>query len=76
MEAIVTLALVCNVMQVISFTGEVFRGARSFHGGGSPDTDLVPNMKTLNELLSSMTTRLDDFDAIGLPNNTAQQQQQ
>ncbi|KAI0440333.1 hypothetical protein F4803DRAFT_527621 [Xylaria telfairii] len=72
MEAIATLSLVCNVMQVISFTDEVFQLARSLQNDGSPNPGLVSTAESLNQLLSTLPPRLDAFDTTDTPSRQQQ----
>ncbi|KAI0398991.1 hypothetical protein F4802DRAFT_82784 [Xylaria palmicola] len=76
MEAIATLSLVSNVLQVISFTGEVFRLVRSLQNDSSLDPGLVSTTESLHQLLSTLTSRLNDFDPTQSTSGTPPLQQQ
>ncbi|KAI0846193.1 hypothetical protein F5Y00DRAFT_244722 [Daldinia vernicosa] len=60
-EAIATLSLVCNMMQVISFSGEVFRLYRDTMRDHSPDSSLASNTAHLSALLETLQERLKDY---------------
>ncbi|KAI0505627.1 hypothetical protein F5B22DRAFT_515889 [Xylaria bambusicola] len=76
MEALATLSLVCNVFQVISFTGEVFRLVRSLQNDGSPDPGLASSTKHLSQMVSTLTNNLHEFNAFQSPDKTPSQQQE
>ncbi|KAI1391016.1 uncharacterized protein F4822DRAFT_426869 [Hypoxylon trugodes] len=63
-------------MQVVSFTGEVFRLARSLRENGSLDPSLVSNTESLNRLLSTLNSELGSLDGIALPSDTSAEQQE
>ncbi|KAI1416472.1 hypothetical protein F5Y13DRAFT_205350 [Hypoxylon sp. FL1857] len=63
-EAIATLSLVCNVMQVISFTGEVIGMCQRMREDGSPEPGLASNMAHLSALASTLEHNTTDFDPI------------
>ncbi|KAI1774954.1 hypothetical protein F4818DRAFT_417289 [Hypoxylon cercidicola] len=62
-EAIATLSLVCNVMQVVSFTSELitlYRNAKD----GSPEPNLASNTAHFSALVSELENRAREFDPI------------
>ncbi|KAI1473374.1 hypothetical protein F4774DRAFT_54241 [Daldinia eschscholtzii] len=63
-EAIATLSLVCNVMQVISFTGEVFNLCRNTFKDGSPTSNLASNTAHLSALVATLQERLRDYSNV------------
>ncbi|KAI0113135.1 hypothetical protein F4814DRAFT_420654 [Daldinia grandis] len=63
-EAIATLSLVCNMMQVISFSGEVVRLYRNIVRDHSPDLSLASNTAHLSALLETLQGRLKDYSPI------------
>lgn len=63
-EAIATLSLVCNMMQVISFSGEVFRLYHNTVRDHSPDSSLASNTAHLSALLETLQERLKDYNPI------------
>ncbi|RDW63619.1 hypothetical protein BP6252_11164 [Coleophoma cylindrospora] len=69
MEAIATLSLVCNVMQVISFSGELLRLCHHAfkHGGAEPTLDV----SRFSSMLTTLQVRIDDFDVDRLATNDA-----
>ncbi|KAI0201236.1 hypothetical protein F4808DRAFT_425785 [Astrocystis sublimbata] len=76
MEPVATLSLVCNVMQVISFTGEVFRLVRSLQDDGSPDPRLESTTNSLDQLISTLSMRLDNYNSTQLPSYMSPRQQE
>ncbi|OTA59630.1 hypothetical protein K449DRAFT_466671 [Hypoxylon sp. EC38] len=64
MEAIATLSLVCNVMQVISFTGEIVNLYKQIRDNGSPESDLESNTAHLSALVLTLEERTSEFDFI------------
>ncbi|RYP77422.1 hypothetical protein DL771_001217 [Monosporascus sp. 5C6A] len=76
MEAIVTLSLVCNVMQVVTFSGDLLALCRRIFKDGTPEPGLQESTTRIHDLVSTLPTRISDFDAIRTPQNTDPQQQQ
>ncbi|KAK6956923.1 hypothetical protein Daesc_002205 [Daldinia eschscholtzii] len=63
-EAIATPSLICNVMQVISFTGEVFNLCRNTSKDGSPTSNLAFNTAHLSALVATLQERLGDYNNV------------
>ena len=63
-EAIATLSLVCNVMQVISFTGEVFNLCRNTSKDGSPTSNLAFHTAHPSALVATLQARLGDYNNV------------
>ncbi|KAI0021092.1 hypothetical protein F4780DRAFT_778842 [Xylariomycetidae sp. FL0641] len=61
-EAIAILSLVCNLMQVISFSAEVIRLCRNASKDGSPDPNLSTNVAQFSALLSTLQETTSNFD--------------
>ncbi|KAI1342816.1 hypothetical protein F5Y15DRAFT_269580 [Xylariaceae sp. FL0016] len=79
-EAIATLGLVCNVMQVISFTGEVMRLYRTISKEGSPAPEIVAELQFLEQLSTSLQLDAEKYDPVqrhtsGKPDQTESFQQ-
>ncbi|RYP43919.1 hypothetical protein DL768_009550 [Monosporascus sp. mg162] len=64
MEAIATLSLVCNVMQVITFSGELLALCRRTFKDGTPEPELRDSTERLHDLVLSLSTGINDFDTI------------
>ncbi|RYP22025.1 hypothetical protein DL765_001931 [Monosporascus sp. GIB2] len=64
MEAIATLSLVCNVMQVITFSGDLLGLCRRTFKDGTPEPGLQDSTARLHDLVSSLSTGISDFDTI------------
>ncbi|XXG95479.1 multidrug-resistance type transporter aminotriazole resistance [Hypoxylon texense] len=63
-EAIATLSLVCNVMQIISSAGEVIELYRRTIKDGSPEPDLASNTAHLLSIASTLEQRTNEFDPV------------
>ncbi|KAI2621905.1 hypothetical protein GGS26DRAFT_568444 [Hypomontagnella submonticulosa] len=63
-ETIATLSLVCNAMQVISFTGEVIQLYRSISKDGCPEPSVASNMAHFSALVASLQERTNEYDPI------------
>ncbi|RYP43589.1 hypothetical protein DL770_011584 [Monosporascus sp. CRB-9-2] len=70
MEAIATLSLVCNVMQVITFSGDLLALCRRTFKDGTPEPGLQDSTARLHDLVLSLSTGINDFDAIRTYQNT------
>ncbi|KAI0485290.1 hypothetical protein GGR56DRAFT_617527 [Xylariaceae sp. FL0804] len=62
--AIATLSLVCNVMQVVSFTEKIVRICRSTLKEGTPEPGLSSDMAHFSALLSSLQDSVVQFTPI------------
>ncbi|KAI0382205.1 hypothetical protein F5Y04DRAFT_50963 [Hypomontagnella monticulosa] len=63
-EAIATLSLVCNVMQVVSFTGEVIQLYRAIPRDGCPEPSLASNLVHLSSLVTSLQGKTSEYDPV------------
>ncbi|KAI1141471.1 hypothetical protein F5Y05DRAFT_262075 [Hypoxylon sp. FL0543] len=63
-EAIATMSLVCDVMQVISFTGEVFGMCQRVGKDGSLEAGLEDNTERLSALASTLESNTTGFAAV------------
>ncbi|KAI1777488.1 hypothetical protein F4818DRAFT_349549 [Hypoxylon cercidicola] len=70
-EVIATLSLVCNVMQVVSFAGEVLGLYQGTFRDGSPEPDLASNIAHLSSIFSTLEQRTNEFDPIYSTTNDA-----
>ncbi|RYP02520.1 hypothetical protein DL764_005764 [Monosporascus ibericus] len=70
MEAIATLSLVCNVMQVINFSVDLLGLCRRTFKDGTPEPGLQDSTARLHDLVLSLSTGISDFDTIRTAQNT------
>lgn len=67
MEALAALGIACNLMQVISFTGETITLCKHTYKRGSADPTLEGNAKTLHVLMQTLEKSLHESTAQATP---------
>lgn len=73
MDPLWAVSIACDLMQVISLTGETIATCKEIHRGGSADPSLEGNTKALSKLTASLRSLLESSDIQAPPSEAEQE---